>query len=289
MLTAGVELGGTKCIAILADGPGRIAAQASVPTTDPGTTLAGLRAILESWRPRFASIGIGAFGPLDLDITSPGYGSLRGTPKAGWDGVNLVSAFAGLGAEVHIDTDVNGAALAEGAWGAAQRLNSWTYITVGTGVGVGTIIDRRPVAGLGHSEAGHLRVSRLPGDDWPGACPFHGDCVEGLASGPAIAARAGVPGEALEPESPAWDSVLHALAGLCHNLVLTAAPQRILVGGGVVASRPDLLPQLRSRLLASLGGYAFAALIEGDDNYLGAPGLGRLAGPLGAIAIGASG
>ena len=287
MLTAGIELGGTKCMALLADGPDRIEAQARVPTSDPATTLAALRDILERWRPRFASIGIASFGPLDLDPRSPSYGRISGTPKPSWDGTDLASAFAGLGTPVRIDTDVNGAALAEGRWGEARGLASWAYITVGTGVGVGAIVDGRPVAGMGHCEAGHMRVPRLAGDDWPGCCPYHGDCVEGLASGPAIAARTGVPAEAVPPDSPAWEPVVHALVGLCHNLRLAVVPQRILIGGGVIASRPGLLDRIGGGLAASLADYgAFGEEYRGSD-YLRAPGLGALAGPLGAIAIAA--
>ena len=289
MLSAGVELGGTKCVAILSEGPTRIEAQARVPTTDPATTLAALREVLDGWRSRFEAIGIASFGPLEVDPGTPGYGRLLGTPKPGWGSADIGAAFAGFGVPVRIDTDVNGAALAEGRWGAAQGLSSWAYITVGTGVGVGGIVDGRPVAGLGHCEAGHMRVPRLAGDAWPGVCPFHGDCVEGLASGTAIAARAGVQPETLPPDSPAWHPVVHALIGLCHNLVLTAVPERIVVGGGVLASRPELTARIAAGLIASLADYGAARRISQGEDYLRAPGLGPLAGPLGAIAIAVSG
>ena len=144
-----------------------------------------------------------------------------------------------------LDTDVNAAALAEGRWGAAHGFDHYVYVTVGTGIGVGTIVHGRPVRGAGHSEAGHLRVARIAGDLFPGSCSFHGDCVEGLASGPAIAARAGRPAESLDADDPAWSMAAHALGGLLHNLTLTVAPSRILVGGGVASGQPQLLTLVR--------------------------------------------
>ncbi len=144
----------------------------------------------------------------------------------------------------------------------------------------------RTVRGLGHSEAGHLRIPRLADETWAGVCPYHGDCVEGLASGPAIQARTGEPGDRLEPSHPAWDEVVHALAALLHNLVLTTAPQRILIGGGVVGGQPFLLPRLRAGLIQSLNGYGAApGIVEEIEEFVVAPALGGRAGPLGAIAL----
>lgn len=283
-LIAGVELGGTKCVCLLASGPDDIRDEVRIPTTGPDETLGAIRAVLTRWR-GFAAIGIGSFGPLELDAASPGHGRIVSTPKPGWSGVDLLALGRGLGAPVALDTDVNGAALAEGLWGAARGLDSHAYVTVGTGVGVGSIVAGRPVRGLGHSEAGHLRVPRPAGDVWPGACIFHGDCVEGLASGAAIRARTGRAAEDLEPDHPVWDGVVHALSALCHNLTLTAAPQRILLGGGVMGGHPHLLPRLRAALGVSLGGYGAAGRLD-LDTFLQPPGLGERAGPLGAVAIG---
>ncbi|UUR08118.1 ROK family protein [Sphingomonas glaciei] len=271
---AGVELGGTKCVCILAHGPSEILAQVTLPTGERDATLASIRATLDGWR--FAALGIASFGPLDL-----ARGCIGNTPKPGWSGADLTTL--GAGVPTVIDTDVNGASLAEGRWGAARGLASWAYVTVGTGIGVGSIVAGRPVTGLGHSEAGHLRVPRSD-PTWPGACRFHGDCVEGLASGPAIAARTGRRGETLPPDHPVWAEVAEALAGLCHNLALTSLPERILVGGGVVTGRPELLTLVRARLAASLAGYGASAGLD-LDNYLITPALGPLAGPLGAIAL----
>ncbi len=287
-LVAGVELGGTKVVCLLASGPGDVREQVRIPTTTPKETLGAIAAVLERWRsgPGFAALGVASFGPLELDDRSPRFGQVVTTTKPGWSGAGLTALGEGSGVPLAIDTDVNGAALAEGLWGAARGLRSHAYVTVGTGIGVGSIIDGRSVRGLGHSEAGHLRIGRIAGDDWPGVCTYHGDCVEGLASGPAVAARAGRPGDTLEPGDPVWDMVVHALGGLMHNLVLTTAPERILIGGGVADGQGWLFPRLRAALLDSLAGYATADRIAADlDAFVQPPGLGALAGPLGAIAL----
>jgi fructokinase len=165
-------------------------------------------------------------------------------------------------------------------------LDSYAYVTVGTGIGVGSVIRGQTVRGLGHSEAGHLRIPRVAGRNWPGACRFHGDCVEGLASGPAIQAQAGVRAADLPPTDPVWTEVVHALAALMHNLVLTTAPQRILIGGGVIAGQPFLLPPVRQALVESLNGYGVApAIAEDIEAFVAAPALGTSAGPLGAVAL----
>lgn len=287
-LIAGIELGGTKCVAILARGPTAIEAELRLPTGDPHETLPALRAELDGWRAKeeVAALGIASFGPLSLSPNLPDFGHMARTPKAGWSGTDLLKALAPAGLPVRLDTDVNGAALAEGRWGAARGLGSYAYVTVGTGVGVGSIVNGMPVAGLGHSEAGHLRVPRQAGDEWPGACPFHRDCVEGLASGTAIAAAAGERAELLPDDHPALARAAAALAALCHNLALTAAPERILIGGGVAAGRPGWTETIRTRLIESLAGYAWADRIAADERYVSAPALGRRAGPLGAIALG---
>lgn len=287
-LVAGVELGGTKCVCLLASGPDDIRETVRLPTTTPDETLSAIAAVLRRWRddPGFGALGIASFGPLELDPNAPRFGQVVTTTKPGWDGADLSRLADGLDIPVVIDTDVNGAAFAEARWGAARGLLNHAYVTVGTGVGVGSIVSGRSVRGLGHSEAGHLRVGRLPGDDRPGICAYHGDCVEGLASGPALAARAGRPGDEVEADDPAWDAVIHALGGLLHNLVLTTAPERILIGGGVVEGKVWLFPRLRRALLDSLAGYGAAGRIAADaEAFIRPPRLGGMAGPLGAIAL----
>lgn len=288
-LIAGVELGGTKCIASLATGPNDIRVQEQVPTTTPDETLSALRAILERWHAEhdFAAIGIASFGPVDLDRASASYGWIVNTPKPGWNNADVVGALGLDGVAVAFDTDVNGAALAEKRWGAAQGLESFAYVTIGTGIGVGSVVNGRPVAGLGHSEAGHMLVGRFAGDKFAGNCPFHGDCLEGLANGPAIRAATGKPAEDLDADDPAWDRVVDAIAGMAFNLALTTVPQRILIGGGVMAGQPQLMERIRETTVAKLAGYAHAAAIASDiDNWLTEPGLGTMAGPMGAIALG---
>jgi len=285
-LIAGLELGGTKCVAILGTGPDDIRAREMVPTTDPATTLAALETVLDGWR--FDALGIASFGPLDLDPRSPGFGSISATPKPGWTGTDLTRRLAArYGKPPAIQTDVVGAALAEQRWGAARGLSTHCYITIGTGVGVGLISGNRPVQGVAHGEAGHMRVRRAPGDDFPGSCPFHGDCVEGLISGPALARRFGRPAHELPDEGDEWDLFVHDFAGLLHNLVVTAAPERIAIGGGVMASRQWLFPKLRAALAANIAAYgSLAPYAEQLDSRLGPPGLGTMAGPLGALAAG---
>jgi len=288
VLFAGVELGGTKCICLLASGPDDVREQVRIETTSPGETLAAIQAVLTRWREAggFAAIGVASFGPLELDPGAVGYGRVVNTSKPGWSGADVLAPLRGFGVPIGFDTDVNGAALAEGRWGGAQGLDSHAYVTVGTGIGVGSVVRGRTVRGLGHSEAGHLRIPRLAGETWPGVCPYHGDCVEGLASGPAIQAKAGTPGDRLTPTDPAWDEVVHALAALLHNLVLTTAPQRILIGGGVVGGQPLLLPRLRAALIHSLNGYGAAPeIVARVGDFVAAPALAERAGPLGAIAL----
>ncbi|HET8613622.1 MAG TPA: ROK family protein, partial [Sphingomonas sp.] len=249
---AGVELGGTKCVCVLAYGPGAVIDERRVPTTDPAETLAAIERVLDEWRdgPGFAALGLACFGPLDLDRDSPRYGFITATTKPGWRDTDVAGRLARRYAvPVAIDTDVAGAAFAEGRWGDARGLQTYSYITVGTGVGAGIIVGGKSVRGLGHAEAGHMHVSRFPGDDWPGSCTFHGDCVEGLASGFAIEQRTGRRGETLPPDHPVWEKVAFAIAGMCHNLVTTVTPCRILIGGGVTSKQPQILPMVRRMLI----------------------------------------
>lgn len=287
-LMGGVELGGTKCVCILASGSNDIHDQVRIPTGRPDETLDAIQTVLTGWAESvgFAALGVGSFGPLDLSPTSPTYGTVVNTPKPGWNGADLLIRLRAFDVPIGFDTDVNGAALAEGRWGAGRGLESYAYVTVGTGIGVGSVVRGLTARGLGHTEAGHLRIPRMAGRTWPGVCPFHSDCVEGLASGPAIRAQSGVAAEDLPLTDPVWEEVIQALAALFHNLVLTTAPQRILLGGGVGGRHSELLPRIRAAMLESLGGYAVApSIAEEIDAFLVAPHLGDLAGPLGAIAL----
>ena len=291
-ILAGVELGGTKCVCVLATPEGEILAQEQVPTNAPEQTLPQIRAILQQWFDSgrdIGALGLASFGPVDVDPASPTWGQIGQTPKPGWTGVDIVAELsAGLGVPVALDTDVNGAALAEMRWGAAAGLTDFAYVTIGTGVGVGLIVDGAPICGFGHAELGHMRIPRVAGDVWPGSCPYHGDCVEGLAAGPAITQRSGMRASLIAVDDPIWNLVGHAIAQMLHNIVLTATPRRIFLGGGVITAQPQLFPIIRRELQASLAGYVSSAELDRIEDYVAPPGLGTLAGPLGPISLAAT-
>jgi fructokinase len=284
-LVAGIELGGTKCVCTLASDPSGIAEQETISTTVPGETLPAIVAILDRWRRDhdIGAIGVASFGPIDLNPRSARYGHILTTNKQGWPGADVLGALsAPFGLPVGFDTDVNGAALAEMRWGSARGIDDFAYVTVGTGVGVGLVVHGKPTRGIGHSELGHILVPRLAGDTVPSVCRFHDDCVEGLASGSAVVVRLGGRTVAdLDADDPVWDPVVHTLASMCHALVCATGPLRIAIGGGVVSGQPHLIDRINTALVDSLGGYM--AVPDGD--YIVAPELGALAGPLGAVAL----
>lgn len=289
-ICAGVELGGTKCICVLGTGPEDVRAEVRLPTLQPDVTLAAIAEVLSEWRRLeggYDALGIASFGPLDLRHGSPTYGHVTASAKPGWRNIDIVGALtAGYRVPVGFDTDVNGAALAEGRWGAARGLHSFAYVTVGTGVGVGLVVDGRLVHGCNHTELGHVRVARMAGDEWPGICSYHGDCVEGIASGPAIAARTGHPASELDAGDPAWEAVAHALGQLFHTIFFTTSPQRILLGGGVGYGRPELLARIREQMMSSIRGFVdLPDLVGRLDDFLVSPGLAERAGPLGALVL----
>lgn len=285
-LVAGIELGGTKCVVILAQGPDAIQERVEIPTTSPEETLAAAERVIDQWQ-GFAALGIASFGPVSISPGAADYGFITSTPKPGWAGTDVAKRLgARYGVPTGFHSDVVGAALGEARWGAAAGLADLAYVTVGTGIGVGLIGHGRPVDGLTHSELGHIRPQRLNGDDWTGVCPFHGACVEGLASGPAIAARTGVKGQDLPPDHPAWNGVVHALAQLLHTITLTGVPRRIVMGGGVMVGSQFLFPRIRQAFRRSLNGYVAITEIEEVDTFIVPPTLGHNAGPLGAIVLG---
>ena len=286
MTYAGVELGGTKCVAILARGPDEVLARETVPTTTPAETIASIADILAEWQSgeSFEALGIASFGPVDLDPASATYGCITSTPKPGWAGTDVLGPLQrAAGVPAAFDTDVNGAALAEMRWGSGRGFQDFAYVTVGTGVGVGLIANGLPMRGFAHCELGHIRVARLPGDEFRGSCPFHGDCVEGLAAGPSLIARVGAEGvAALSSDDAVWTSVAWTLAQLCHAIVCAAAPRAIAIGGGVIDNQPHLLERIEAMLVESLNGYM---TLPAGAPYVRPPALGRDAGPLGAIAV----
>ena len=284
---AGIELGGTKSIAILARGR-EIVDRRVVHTTTPAETLTTLHGQLARWQEEIgiAAIGIASFGPVQLDPSAQDYGYMLATPKAGWSGAAVAATLVeGLSVPWRIDTDVNGAALAEWRWGAAQGRDSLCYFTIGTGVGGGLVINGAPVHGAMHPELGHLCLRRLPRDIFAGICPFHGDCIEGLISGPALAQRFGADPAGVDDGDDRWDAVAHDLAQLVGTILLTTSAQRILLGGGVMTKRPLLLAKVRASVVAQLGSYLPFLTAESGRSLIDVPGLGADAGPLGAIAL----
>jgi fructokinase len=286
-LVAGVELGGTKCIAVLARGT-TILAEERVETGEGKPTIEALRQILANWQRSNAirALGIASFGPIMLDRADDNYGRLMGTPKPGWQGLDVSRMADGFEGKIAIDTDVNAAALAEWRWGGGAGLDIIAYLTIGTGIGGGLLANGRLVHGLLHPEMGHVMVRRIAGDDFPGVCKIHGDCLEGLASGPAIAARAGMHTHDMPPDHPAWDIAGRYIGEMLASLVLIASPQRILIGGGVGVAQPQVLAAARKSLSEQLAGYLNRpALLESIDSYVATAILGDRAGPLGAVAL----
>ncbi len=257
-----------------------------MPTSSPEATLAAIEFVLAGWKEArgFDALGIASFGPVDLHPDSPTWGHILTTTKAGWSNTDIASRLTQkFSVPVRFETDVNGAALAELRWGAGRNMRDFAYITVGTGVGVGLVSNGLPTRGFLHGELGHVRVAQRAGEEWRGACPFHGACVEGLASGPAIKARImPIAIEDLAKDDRVWDSVAWALAQLCHVIVCAAAPGAIAIGGGVIERQPHLLRRIEEMLVESLGRYM---RLPRDEGYVCAPALGKDAGPLGAIAL----
>jgi fructokinase len=288
-LVAGVELGGTKAVVMLARGTS-VVERSRLPTTDPASTLDALSARLAEWRRfrhQFAAIGIASFGPVGLDRRRSDFGQVTTTPKQGWANADVRGHFADrFDVPIGFDSDVNGAALAEVRWGAARGCAVAVYLTIGTGVGGGVVVDGRPVHGLVHPEHGHVRVRRRADDGFLGICPYHGDCIEGLTSGPAIAARAGAPADTLSPDHHMWTEVASELGELMATLVLTISPQRIVVGGGVGYGQRWLLPRVHEATLSALAGYVAAVDAEAIPSLIVPAGLGDDAGPLGSVALG---
>jgi fructokinase len=289
-LYGGIEGGGTKFVCAIGSGPDTVQDEVRFPTTTPDETIGQA---IEFFRARDAdlvAIGIASFGPVDLDPTSPTYGFITSTPKPGWASTDLAGTIQrALDLPVAFDTDVNGAALGEHRWGAAQALDTFLYLTIGTGIGGGGMVSGRRMHGLVHPEMGHILLPHdHKADPFAGICPFHGDCLEGMASGPALQARWGQPAETLPSDHPAWPIQAHYLALALMNLICTLSPQRIILGGGVMKA-PNLFPLIRAGVQELLNGYVQAPqILDRIEDYIVPPALGGRAGVLGAIALAAS-
>ncbi len=286
----GIEGGGTKFICAVGTSPDDIRAEIRFDTADPEATV---QRVIDFFRQAalqhgmMAGVGLGCFGPLDLNPESPTFGFITSTPKPGWANVDILGMLTqGLGMRPAFETDVNAAALGEWRWGAGQGLGALVYLTVGTGIGGGAVIDGKPVHGLVHPEMGHLLIPHDRAvDPFPGSCPYHGDCLEGLATGLALEQRWGRPAGELPPDHPAWQLEAEYLAAGLVNLVLALSPERIILGGGVM-HQPALLPLIREKVRQKLAGYvASTAITEKIDEFIVPPALGDRAGVLGAITL----
>lgn len=285
MMIAGIELGGTKTVVAVGTAGGDVIEECRFPTQTPDRTLDfAIKWLHERGRPE--TIGIGAFGPIGIVPGRKNYGRILATPKPGWEGFSLTNALTDAfpNARLTLDTDVNAATLAEARIGVAAGLDDVAYITIGTGIGAGILSGGHLIHGALHPEFGHLKVPRMPGDDFPGVCPFHADCLEGLASGPAIAARWGKPAHELPADHPAWETQAWYLAHGILSLLAIVSPSKVIVGGGV-SQMEGLHDRINRQLAKAAAGY-FPHV--SDPHYVMPPMLGQEAGIRGAFLLAVS-
>jgi fructokinase len=291
-LIGAIEAGGTKFVLAVAREDGTVIAETRIPTQTPAETFPAIAAFFQAARAEHGALsafGVASFGPIDIDPASPAYGTFTTTPKPGWSGARFHDVLGQFGAPIVVDTDVNGAALGEWSAGAGQGTRTLAYTTVGTGIGSGIVQAGRPLMGFSHYESGHIAMARDPQrDPFPGCCPYHGDCLEGLAGGPAIEARWGTSLSKLASPAEQVAVIAGYLAQLAANLVLLHMPDRLIFGGGVMKT-PGLIAALRLETECRLGGYVSAPQLDpGLERYIVAPGLGDLAGITGAVLLGKS-
>lgn len=289
-LVGGIEAGGTKFVCAVGSGPDDIRAEIRFPTTTPDETLGNAITFFKEQAADhgpLAAVGVGSFGPVDPKPGSPTWGYVTTTPKPGWRNTDVAGPIAAaLGVPIGFDTDVNVAGLGEWRWGAAQGLESFIYLTIGTGVGGGGLMNGQMMRGLVHPELGHIPLPHdWAVDPYKGYCPFHGDCLEGMTSGPAMGDRWGRPAGELPPDHPAWDLEAHYLALALQSFICTLSPEKIIMGGGVM-QQAHLFPLIRRKVQMMLNGYVQSpAILAGIDDYIVPPALGGRAGVLGAIAL----
>ncbi|ABO68468.1 MULTISPECIES: ROK family protein [Geobacillus] len=287
MILGAIEAGGTKFVCAVGDEHGRIHKREVFPTTVPEETMAN---VIEFFRPHgIEAIGVGSFGPIDLRPSSPTYGYITSTPKQAWTNFDFVGTLKQyFPVPIGFDTDVNAAALGELRWGAAQGLDSCLYMTVGTGIGVGAVVEGRLLHGLLHPEMGHIVVRRHPDDAFAGICPYHGDCLEGMASGPAIERRWGKKGAELAARNEVWELEAFYLAQAIADYIFILSPEKVIVGGGVM-KQTHVLPLVHRYVQEWLGGYIqHEAVLTNIEAYIVLPGLGDNAGISGALALAAA-
>lgn len=283
----GIEGGGTKFNCVVGSGPEHIVAEARFPTTTPAETIGQVCEFFAPYLSQLQGLGLGSFGPFDVDPTSPTYGYITTTPKPHWGNINLLGMLREkINLPIAADMDVAVAGLGEAKWGASKNDSHSLYLTIGTGIGGGYIVDGKPVRGLTSPEMGHLRIPHdLNLDPFQGACPYHGDCFEGLAAGPAVEARLGQRGETLPDDHPFWDTEADYIASALVNYILVLAPKRIVIGGGVM-QKSSMFPAVRKKVQEQLNGYINNDIVLNRiDEYIVPPALGGRSGMLGAIAL----
>lgn len=287
----GIEAGGTKFVCVISSGPDNILKEERFATVSPDETISKVIEFFENssyeLKIKIKSLGIGSFGPINLDKSSSKYGYITTTPKPGWQNVDIVGPLKDkLQIPIAFDTDVNAAAIGEGKWGAGIGIDNYLYFTIGTGIGGGAIINGLPLHGLIHPEMGHILLSRNNLlDQYKGKCPFHQNCFEGLASGPAINERWGKPAFQLPPDHKAWILEADYIAQAMSNFICTFSPQKIILGGGVMQQK-HLFSTVRSKTLEYLNGYVQSTqILDNIENYIVPPALGNRSGMLGAIAM----
>jgi len=288
-LYGGIEAGGTKFVCAVADGLNHFLEESLFNTTSPAETF---QQVIHFFQPhttsgRIKTIGLGTFGPLDLDPQSATYGFIKATPKPGWSNTDMIGPLQReLGVKIKLDTDVNAAALGEFACGASAGFDPSLYITIGTGIGGGYLKNGKPLQGLVNTEMGHVRIPHdFERDPFKGCCPFHGDCLEGLASGPAIQGRFDEAAETLPDDDPFWDLEAEYLAYALMNYILVLSPRKIILGGGVM-QRDFLFPLIRRKVQETLNGYVESrSLLENIETYIVPPKLGNRSGVIGALVL----
>lgn len=284
MLLGAIEAGGTKIICGIGNEKGELLEKIHFETLMPEETMPKIIAYFSD--KKIEALGIGTFGPVDVNPSSSTYGYILDTPKAGW---SMYPFLDEIKKHIHvpmmIDTDVNGAALGEAMWGIAKDVDSCMYITIGTGVGAGFYSQGRLLHGLLHPEMGHILLRKHPEDTYNGKCPFHGDCLEGLAAGPAIEERFGIKAYNLPPDHLAWEIEAYYIAQALINYTMILSPNRIILGGGVMKQQ-QLFPLIRKEFIKQLGGYIKKPELSSDiDNYIVYPGLGDHSGMYGSLAL----
>ena len=283
MRLGALEAGGTKMVCAVGNESGEILDRISLPTETPDITMPKMIGYFE--KNEIEALGIGCFGPVDLNRNSETYGYITTTPKLAWANYDIVGTFEkALHIPVGFDTDVNGAALGEATWGCTQGLENSMYITIGTGVGAGIISNGKLLHGMLHPEAGHILLSRHPQDTYEGKCPYHKTCLEGMAAGPAIEGRWGKKGAQLADRKEVWELEAYYIGQALVNYILILSPERIVLGGGVT-HQEHLMPLIREEVRRQMAGYIQTGQMEDLEHYIVLPSLNDNQGIMGALKL----